>query len=74
MIGDRGQLVFARPRFLIQRLNVVQHVAELDQRRPDLARGQRVEHVGVIGIRAVGADDFGGCGAHSLATNPNDSR
>ena len=32
---------------------------ELEQRAPDFFGGQSIEHVGVIGVRAVGANHFG---------------
>ncbi len=65
VIGNRGQLVLAVASLLIQSLDIIQHVPELHERRPDLLRRQRVEHVGVIGIRAVRTDNFSKFGRHA---------
>ena len=64
VIGDRGQFVGAFHGLAVQGLNVVQHMAEVNQPRADLLGRQTIEHVSVVGIGAMRADDFrygGGC-------------
>src|SRR5579871_1845565 len=41
-------------------------MAELDERRADLAGGQRIKHVSVIGIGAMRAGDFCDLSWHSM--------
>ena len=64
VIGDGAQLVFALAGFLIQRLDVFEHMPEGEQGAPDFPGSERVEHIGVIGIRTVRAHDFGDGSKH----------
>ena len=58
MIGDGAEIVLAFHGLAVQRLDVLQHVAKGDSRRAHLLRRQAIKHEGVVGIRAVSADDF----------------
>jgi len=43
---------------VLPHLDVAQNVAKLHQIRPYFTRSQGVKHVGVIGVRTMGADNF----------------
>ena len=62
VIGDGAQLVLSNAGFLIQGLDVFKNMTEGEQRAADFPGRQGIEHVGVIGIRAVRTHDFGDCG------------
>jgi hypothetical protein len=54
---DRGHLEVPGARAAVERLDVLDHVLDLETRGPDLAGGERVEHEGVVGIGAVADTD-----------------
>jgi len=51
--GHRGDLELAGAGAPVERFDVLQHVLDLDARDLHLSRVERVEHEGVVGIRAV---------------------
>ena len=54
---DRGHLEPALERPLVQRLDVLQHVLELEPARVDLARGEAPEHERVVRVGAMAEAD-----------------
>ena len=55
--GDGRHLELAGASAPIQRFDVLQHVLDLDALGLHLARSERVEHEGVVGVRAVADTD-----------------
>ena len=55
--GRDFQLGGARP--AVQRLDVLQHVRDLDARNRHLARGEGIEHEGIVGVGAMADPDQG---------------
>jgi hypothetical protein len=55
--GDGRHFQLARAGAPVQGFDVLQHVLDLDALGFHLARGERVEHEGVVGIRAVADTD-----------------
>ena len=53
MKGDRGDVVDAFPRFLIQGLDVAESVRETQAGSAHLMRRQSIKHEGIVGVRAV---------------------
>ena len=51
--GHRRDLELAGARAAVERFDVLEHVLDLDAAGLHLARGEGVEHEGVVGIRAV---------------------
>src|SRR3954462_7942879 len=60
MIGNRSELVLALHGFSVQRLDILEDVAEGDLRRAHLFGRQTIKHERVVRVRAMGADDFTG--------------
>jgi hypothetical protein len=57
-------MIDAFNRLLVERLNILQNVPERDDPGTNLPCSEPIKHVGVIGIGAVGADEFGRIRAH----------
>ena len=55
--GDRRRLQAPFERPLVQRLDVAEHMLELEAARVDAAGGKPPEHEGVVGVRAVSEAD-----------------
>ena len=55
---NRGHIVDAFARLLVQRLDIAKRVREAQSRHANLAGGQAVEHEGIVGIRAVSDADL----------------
>src|SRR5439155_3508917 len=51
--GDSRHLELARARAAVQRLDVLQHVLDLEPLRLHLAGGEGVEHEGIVGVGTV---------------------
>ena len=73
MQRQRGHLEPALERPLVQRLDVREHVLELEAARVDPSRGEAPEHERVVGIRAMPeADQHGREATTGLAIVPEE--
>ena len=65
--GHRRHLELAGAGAPVERLDVLEHVLDLDVAGLHLARGERVEHEGVVGVRAVADADRAASGVSSVS-------
>src|SRR5579872_243958 len=63
MVRDSSEFVGTLSGLPIQGLDIFEYVSEIDYFGANFLGRQRIEHEGVVGVRAVGADDVQGRGA-----------